>query len=55
MVGTDVVIAAWDAVLQIPEWPGPHDRETNPVLAANARHVIHEVLADHQRRWTDVA
>jgi aminoglycoside phosphotransferase (APT) family kinase protein len=25
----------------------PYYRETNPVLAANARHVIHEILADH--------
>ena len=33
----------------------PYYRETNPVLAANARHVIHEVLGDHQRRLTDVA
>ena len=33
----------------------PYYRDTNPVLAANARHVIHEVLADHQRRLTDVS
>ena len=26
----------------------PYYRDTNPVLAANARHVIHEVLADHK-------
>ncbi|MEU8385457.1 phosphotransferase, partial [Streptosporangium sp. NPDC048865] len=25
----------------------PYYRDTNPVFAANARHVIHEVLADH--------
>ena len=33
----------------------PYYRETNRLLAANARHVIHEVLGDHQRRLTDVA
>ncbi len=33
----------------------PYYRETDTVLAANARHVIHEGLADHQRRLTDVA
>ncbi len=33
----------------------PYDRATYPVLAANARHVIHEVLADRRRRPTDVA
>jgi aminoglycoside phosphotransferase (APT) family kinase protein len=27
----------------------PYYHRTNPVLAANARHVIGEVLADHQR------
>ncbi|GAA4182835.1 aminoglycoside phosphotransferase family protein [Streptosporangium oxazolinicum] len=26
----------------------PYYRDTNPVFAANARHVIHEVLADHE-------
>jgi aminoglycoside phosphotransferase (APT) family kinase protein len=111
MVDTDAVTAAWNAALQIPEWPArlngrlsavidfaavgvgdpacdlpvawnllpagvrnifraalqvddatwargrgwalamalvqlPYYRNTNPVLAANARHVIHEVLAD---------
>lgn len=28
----------------------PYYRNTNPALAANARHVIHEVLADHGHR-----
>ncbi len=32
------------AVIQLPYY-----QDTNPVLAASARHVIHEVLADHQR------
>jgi aminoglycoside phosphotransferase (APT) family kinase protein len=27
----------------------PYYQTTNPVLAANARHVIHEVLADHDQ------
>ncbi len=30
-------------------------RETDPVLVANARQVIHKVLADRLRRLTDVA
>ncbi len=33
----------------------PHYRGTPPVLAANARHVIPELLGDHQRRLTDAA
>lgn len=36
--------ALFKALIQLPYY-----RDTNPVLAANARHVIHEVLADHQR------
>ncbi len=38
--------------LQFPRWAGlpvEHYRRTNPVLAASARHVIAEVLAEHQR------
>ena len=55
MVDADVVIAACDAARQLPAWPGPHYRETNPVLVANARHVIQAVLAAHPRRRTDMA